>query len=114
VITYNVELAPTAQADIEIIYQHYIMTANDLVANKLWDEIDFAFKSLASEPLLGHLPLELSLSDKECLEILTKSFRIVYRVLGNNVEILLVLHQKQSIEKALNNRLLYWNKVIET
>ncbi|MBL4941914.1 MAG: type II toxin-antitoxin system RelE/ParE family toxin [Colwellia sp.] len=105
--TYCVELAPAAQADIESIYQHYIITANDFVANKLLEEIDLAIASLSSEPLLGHLPLELNSSDKECLEILTKSFRLVYRILDKRVDILLVLHQKQSIEKALNNRLLH-------
>jgi len=104
---YHVELAPAAQADIENIYHHYITRASDLVANKLLDEIDFAIISLSSEPLLGHLPLELNTSEKECLEILTKSFRIIYKVLDKNVEILLVLHQKQSVVKALNNRLMH-------
>jgi len=104
---YHVELAPAAQADIENIYQHYIARASDLVANKLLDEIDFAITSLSSEPLLEHLPLELNASEKECLEILTKSFRIIYRILEKNIEILLVLHQKQSVKKALNNRLLH-------
>lgn len=102
---YCVELAPEAQADIENIYQHYILTANDFVANNLLNEIDSAITSLSSEPLLGHVPLELNSSDKECLEILTKSFRLIYRILDKQIDILLVLHQKQSIEKALQNRL---------
>jgi toxin ParE1/3/4 len=59
---------------------------------------------LASQPLLGHLPLELNSTDKECLEVFTKSFRLIYKIEKQQVIILIILHQKQSVAKALFNR----------
>ncbi len=55
-----------------------MLRADDKVADKLLSEIEGAIRLLASRPLLGHLVLELNPTDKECLEIFTKSFRLIY------------------------------------
>lgn len=104
---YKVILTDNANKDLDIIYQHYILRADDKVADKLLSEIEEAINLLASQPLLGHLPLELNSTDKDCLEILTKSFRLIYKLEKRKVIILIILHQKQSVAKAAFNRSLH-------
>jgi len=107
VSSYTVTLTDNANKDLEIIYQHYMSRVDDKLADKLLSEIEEAITLLASQPLLGHLPLELNSTDKECLEILTKSFRLIYKVVKRKVIILIILHQKQSVAKAAFNRSLH-------
>ena len=104
---YKVILTDNARKDVEVIYQHYISRVDDQLADKLLFEIDNAINLLASKPLLGHLPLALSSTGEDCLEVLTKSFRLIYRIENNNVMILIILHQKQSVKKAALSRLLH-------
>lgn len=104
---YKVILTDNANKDLDIIYQHYILRADDKVADKLLSEIEEAINLLASQPLLGHLPLELNSTDKDCLEILTKSFRLIYKLEKRKVIILIILHQKQSVAKAAFKRSLH-------
>ncbi|WP_022943265.1 type II toxin-antitoxin system RelE/ParE family toxin [Psychromonas hadalis] len=106
-MNYSVELSPDAQFDIESIYQHYISNTNSQVAEKLLLQIDNAIISLENEPLRGHHPRELQSGISECKEILTAQFRFIYRIENKRVIILIVLHQKQSVQKALANRLLH-------
>lgn len=105
--SYTVTLTDNANKDLENIYQHYMLRADDKVADKLLSEIEEAIILLTSQPLLGHLPLELNSTDKECLEILTKSFRLIYKIEKWQVIILIILHQKQSVAKAVFNRSLH-------
>lgn len=105
--SYTLTLTDNANKDLEIIYQHYMSRVDDKLADKLLSEIEEAITLLASQPLLGHLPLELNSTDKECLEILTKSFRLIYKVVKRKVIILIILHQKQSVAKAAFNRSLH-------
>lgn len=103
---YQVQLTEHANKGLEIIYQHYLVRVNDQLANKLLEEIEEAIHILSSQPLIGHLPKELALTDIDCLELLTKSFRLIYRIDSTNVYIMTILHQKQSIAKAATARLL--------
>ena len=105
--SYTVTLTDNANKDLENIYQHYMLRADDKVADKLLSEIEEAIILLTSQPLLGHLPLELNSTDKEFLEILTKSFRLIYKIEKWQVIILIILHQKQSVAKAVFNRSLH-------
>ena len=105
--SYTVTLTDNANKDLENIYQHYMLRADDKVADKLLSEIEEAITLLISQPLLGHLPLELNSTDKECLEILTKSFRLIYKREKWQVIILIISHQKQSVAKVVFNRSLH-------
>jgi len=107
VTNYTITLTDNAKKDLETIYQHYILRVDDKLASKLLSEIEKAIKLLASQPLLGHLPLELNSTDKDCLEIFTKSFRLIYKLQDHHVIILIILHQKQSVAKAAFNRSLH-------
>ena len=97
---YHVKLTDNVIKDLEVIYQHYLVRVNDQVANKLLAEIDEAIDVLANQPLLGHLPKELALTGTDYLELLTKSFRLIYHIDNTSVIIMMILHQKQSVAKA--------------
>lgn len=62
-IHYQVKLTDSANKDLEVIYLHYINRVSDQLANTLLSEIEEAIDLLATQPLLGHIPKELSLSD---------------------------------------------------
>jgi len=97
VTSYKVILTDHANKDLEVIYQHYLTHVDDQLADKLLSEIEDAILLLSTQPLLGHLPIEL----------LTKSFRLIYRLENNRVTIVMILHQKQSVVKAVLARLLH-------
>lgn len=105
--SFKVTLTDNAIKDLEIIYQHYMLRVDDKLANKRLSEIEEAITLLTSQPLLGHLPLELNATDIDCLEILTKAFRLIYKIKDRQVIILIILHQKQSVAKAAFNRSLH-------
>ncbi|GAA6171844.1 hypothetical protein NBRC116592_15140 [Colwellia sp. KU-HH00111] len=104
---YHVMLTEHANKDLEVIYLHYVSRVNDQLADKLLLEIEQAIAKIATTPLIGHLPKELSLSDQDCLELLTRSFRVIYKIDNSNVYIMMILHQKQSVAKAASARLLH-------
>lgn len=106
-ISYQVKLTESANKDLEVIYLHYINRVSDQLAIKLLSEIEEAIGLLAAQPLLGHIPKELTLSDEDCLELLTKSFRLIYQIESTNVYIMMILHQKQSVAKAASSRFLH-------
>ncbi len=105
--SYKVILTDHANKDLEVIYRYYLTHVDDQLADKLLSEIEDAILLLSTQPLLGHLPIELSFSDEDCLELLTKSFRLIYRLENNSVTIVMILHQKQSVVKAALARLLH-------
>ena len=104
---YKVTLTEHAKKDIEVIYQHYIALVDSQLADRLLFEIETAITQLATQPLIGHLPLELAMSEENCLELLTNSFRLIYRIENDSVVIIMILHQKQSVVKAATARFLY-------
>ena len=104
---YKVTITEHASKDLEVIYQHYLIRVDDHRANILLSEIDEAIDQLGTHPLLGHLPLELAFLEEDYLELLTKSFRLIYRLEKKCVIIIMILHQKQSVVKAASARLLH-------
>lgn len=105
--SYQVKLTDNAIKDLEVIYQHYFVRVNDQLANKLLAEIDEAIDTLAQQPLLGHLPKELASTGADYLELLTKSFRLIYQVDNTSVFVMMILHQMQSVAKAASARSLH-------
>ena len=104
---HKVTITDHASKDLEAIYQHYLIRVDNQLADKLLSEIDEAINQLTTQPLLGHLPLELAFSGEDYLELLTKSFRLIYRLEKKCVIIMMILHQKQSVVKAALARLLH-------
>jgi len=77
---YEVTITDHASKDLDVIYQHYLIRVDNQLADKLLSEIEEAIDQISIQPLLDHLPLELAFSDEDYLELLTKSFRLIYRL----------------------------------
>ena len=101
---YQVVVANSAVKDLEHIYQHYIDVAEPAVADSLMDCLEEAVTSLEQNPQRGHTPREFRQLGNHYLEVLIPPFRLIYRIIDQQVIIIMVLHQKQSVAKALRNR----------
>lgn len=105
---YSVQITDEALSDLENIYRHYLLTADSVVANHLLDQLEQGFDTLRLEPDRTKINADLMSVGIHLHELLTTHFRIVYRIdeAHKKIFILVVLHQKQDISKALFARTL--------
>lgn len=101
---YQVQLAEAGFNCLQEIESFHIERSRDTAAaaaftDRLLDEIE---SSLSENPLLYRQSLELANYGIDCRErIDALGYRTLYSVNGNRVEVLLILHQHQSIQHAL-------------
>ena len=104
---YRVEFTSSALRDLEQISDFYLRHADQKLLAHLISLIEFAIGQLKTMPERG---CEASILVRETgrpyQQYLADPFRLFYRVEENGVFIVMVLHQRQSIQKALRNRLL--------
>ncbi|AWB67290.1 hypothetical protein C2869_12935 [Saccharobesus litoralis] len=107
--TYSVHFSDDAFKDLETIYQHYLLTADNTIANQLLDQLEQAINSLNLDPKRTKFNADLLRAGIQLHELLSQHFRIIYRVNETQykVFILVILHPKQSISKALFQRTLH-------
>lgn len=106
-MSYRVLLTEAAADDLESLYGY--IGAHDSPARALHvlDEIQRAIDSLAEFPERGGYPRELlALGMREYREVFFKPYRIVYRVLGEAVYILLIADGRRDMQDLLARRLL--------
>lgn len=84
---------------------NYIETADDQVANALLSKLENAISALEEYPKRWAIPAELQAKSSEYRQFLSDPFRLIYCVKKNRVEIIMVLQQRQSIQKALTKRI---------
>ena len=101
---FNVWITESAKLDLVQIYDHYVVTADRNIAKKMLGFLRKAIGELEYFPMRGSCPPELQSYGSRYRQLIKSAFRIVYRVEKNTVIILLVLHQKQSLSKALAER----------
>ena len=71
------------------------------------EQIEQAFRSLSKHPLRGNYPKELlDIGIREYREIFFKPYRIIYRVMGNNVYVLVIADGRRDMQTLLQRRLL--------
>ena len=108
---YQVSITQGAEADISSIVD-YLLTQNEaeLVA-QLLQEFAKAFNSLEQFPHRGHFPPELAeLLDKHIRELHVSVYRLIYRIIEQDVLILFVADGRRNIQQALVNRALRLNQ----
>lgn len=73
----------------------------------LIDKLENALFQLAHSPEKGNVIPQISQqAGRQYLQILSEPFRLIYRIEQEIVYVTLILHQRQGIQKALQNRLL--------
>lgn len=104
---FNVHITRGAENDIKSIMDYLIGRHDMAVAGELWDSFEQGFASLHKFPLRGHLPPELAeYPDKRIREIHISVYRLIYRVIENDVYILFVADARRSIQADLLERAL--------
>ncbi|WP_028453003.1 type II toxin-antitoxin system RelE/ParE family toxin [Chitinilyticum aquatile] len=104
---FEVLLTEGAEQDLEAIHDYIsefdcVGNAN-YVLNELMDVVD----SLSKSPERGSYPKELvGLGIKEYRQTFFKPYRVVYRVIGNQVIIYLIADGRRDTQSALARRLL--------
>lgn len=104
---FQVLLTQDAERDLEDLYT-YIAESDSLKnAEHVFDRLIEATESLASTPDRGSQPKELrSLGVQEYRQVFFKPYRIIYRVLGEQVIIYVIADGRRDMQSLLLRRLL--------
>lgn len=106
-MSFSVSVTDDAVRDLEEIYDYVARHDSQKNANSILDRFDKSFRSLSQSPERGAYPKELlSLGIREYREIFFKPYRIVYRVLGDRVIVMLIADGRRDMETLLQRRLL--------
>ena len=77
------------------------------VSNVSCDEIEKTFSSLSENPERGTYPKELlAVGLREHREIFYKPYRIIYRVMAENVYVMVIADGRRDVQALLQRRLL--------
>ncbi len=104
---YEVFLIDDAVRDLEQLYDYIAQNDSPKKADYVLDRIEEAFSGLRELPSRGAYPKELlDLGIKEYREIFFKPYRIIYRIMGQKVYVLLVADGRRDMQTLLERRLL--------
>ncbi len=100
-------LTDDAAHDLEELYDYIARHDAPGKADYVLGRLGNAFDSLAESPARGTWPKELlALGIREYREIFFKPYRILYRVIGNDVYVLLIADGRRDMQTLLQRRLL--------
>ena len=103
-----VQLTDDATHDLEEIFDYIERHDAPGRANDVLEQIEKAFSSLSEYPERGNYPTELlDIGIREYREIFSRPYRIIYRVMENNVYVLLVADGRRDMQTLLQRRLLW-------
>ncbi len=104
---FTVHLTDAAERDLEEICDYIGRNDAPGSADRVLDRIEDAFRRLAELPDRGAYPKELlPLGIREYREVFFKPYRIVYRILGKRVYVLLIADGRRDMQTLLQRRLL--------
>ena len=104
---FLVQLTDDAVRDLEEICDYIGQHDAPGKADHVLKQIEQAFSSLAKHPRRGNYPKELlDIGIREYREIFFEPYRIIYRVMGNNVYVLVIADGRRDMQTLLQRRLL--------
>ena len=104
---FAVFLTTDAARDLEDLYRYIAMHDAPGKAEHVLTNIEKVFGSLSESPDRGAHPKELlALGIRDYREIFFKPYRVMYRVLGNVVHVLLIADGRRDMQTLLQRRLL--------
>ncbi|MCK9996592.1 MAG: type II toxin-antitoxin system RelE/ParE family toxin [Candidatus Krumholzibacteria bacterium] len=106
-MSYSVDLTDDAARDLDELYsyidRHDVPGKADLVLER----IEKVLVSLTEKPERGVYPRELlDLGIRDYREVFFKPYRIIYRIIGNSVFVLLIVDGRRDLQSLLQRRLL--------
>jgi toxin ParE1/3/4 len=104
---FQVYLTDDASRDLEELYDYIESHDAPGKANYVLDQIEKAFSSLSENPERGAYPKELlAVGLREYREIFFKPYRIIYRVMADNVYVMVIADGRRDMQALLQRRLL--------
>ena len=104
---FQVYLTDDASRDLEELYDYIDSHDAPGKADYVLDQIEKAFSSLSENPERGAYPKELlTIGLREYREIFFKPSRIIYRVMAENVYVLVIADGRRDMQTLLQRRLL--------
>jgi toxin ParE1/3/4 len=104
---FGVFLTADAAQDLEELYQYIALHDAPGKAEYVLANIEKVFTGLSEFPDRGAHPKELlALGIRDYREIFFKPYRVIYRVLGNHVHVLLIADGRRDMQTLLQRRLL--------
>ena len=104
---FAVMLTNYAARDLEELYDCIPLHDEPLKADYVLAQIENAFSRLSEFPEQGSYPKELlAVGIREYREVFFKPYRIIYRVMAENVYIFLIADGRRDMQTLLERRLL--------
>lgn len=109
----EVRLTDSAVKDIQQISDFYLSVVNKASIDKTLNDLQSAFALISAQPEIGkNHPLIGPHLGNIYRQYMCKPFKLLYKIQINDAKqksiiIVMLLHEKQSLQKALANRLLY-------
>lgn len=104
---FKVLLTEGAEQDLESIYDYIAEFDCVANANYVLDQLMTIVERLSHQPERGNYPKELiALGIKEYRQVLFKPYRVIYRVIGKQVVIYLIVDGRRDMQSLLERRLL--------
>ena len=104
---FAVQLTDDAARDLEEIVDYISRQDAPASAEYVLERIEQAFEALSALPERGSYPRELlELGIREYREVFFKPYRIIYRVMGDGVYVLMIADGRRDMRALLQRRLL--------
>jgi len=104
---FTVELTYGAEKDLEQIHAYLAEHRSIDAANALLDDLIDVIESLERFPLRGAVPKELdALGIREFRQLLLRQYRVIYRVAGSKVFVVIIADGRRDMQALLERRLL--------
>jgi toxin ParE1/3/4 len=104
---FTVFLTADAARDLEELYYYISMHDAPGKADYVLERIEKVFHSLSESPERGSYPKELlALGIRDYREVFFKPYRVIYRVIGSKVHVLLIVDGHRDMQVLLQRRLL--------
>jgi toxin ParE1/3/4 len=104
---FSVFLTDDAARDLEDLCDYINLYDVPGKEDYVLEQIEKALNSLSEYPQRGTYPKELlAIGLREYREIFFKPYRIIYRVMANNVYVLLIVDGRRDMQTLLQQRLL--------
>ena len=106
-MAFLVQLTDDATHDLEEICDYIDRHDEPDRADYVLEQFEKAFSSLSEYPERGNYPTELlDIRIREYRKIFSRPYRIIYRVMENNVYVLLIANGRRDMQTLLQRRLL--------
>lgn len=106
-MSYQVFLTDDASHDLEDLYDYIETHDAPEKAYYVLDKIEETFSSLADNPERGTYPNELlAVGLREYRELYFKPYRIIYRIIGKHVYVMVIADDRRDMQSLLLRRLL--------